>query len=163
VQHIFYERWDCAAMVQNKREFYRLTLRVPLSARFRVIGYQGSTVITNSSSIYIADISAGGIRMHSKLNLPLNDTLLLEFHMELFNTEMTLLGNVLRKQLHHDDIYEYGVEFILDDVLRQQLLSHIHTLSIRLKQTEVLASCSFCSLEEMKLFYGGDSLEGPAT
>lgn len=142
-------------VANNKREYYRLTLRVPLSARFRLIGYKNTRVETNSSSIYIADISAGGIRMHSKLNLPLNEGLLLEFNVELFHEELVILGAVLRKQPLNDGIYEYGVEFIMDDTMRQRLLGHLHMLSIRLRQTEVLASCSFVSEEEMRRFYGG--------
>jgi hypothetical protein len=149
-------REDGAAMVaNNKREYYRLTLRVPLSARFRIIGYQNARLETNSSSIYIADIGAGGLRMHSRLNLPLNEGLLLEFNVELFHEELVILGAVLRKKPLQDGIYEYGVEFIMNDSLRQRLLSHLHMLSIRLRQTEVLASCSFVSEEEMRRFYGG--------
>lgn len=143
-------------VTENKRQFYRLTLQVPLSARFRVIGYRDSKVNTNSSPIYIADISAGGLRMHSRLNLPINEGLLLEFNVELFHQDLVLLGSVLRKTLLRDRIYEYGVEFILDEVMRNRLLSNIHMLSIRLRHTEVLASCSFCSLEEVQQFYGAE-------
>lgn len=138
----------------NKRQFYRLTLHVPLAARFRIIGFQNTKLISNNGTTYIADISAGGMRMHSRLNLPLMESLLLEFDIELFHSKLKLLGCVLRKELLHEGIYEYGVEFILDDAVREQLLGHIHLLSIRLKHNQVLASCSFCSEEEWKEFYG---------
>ncbi|MNC22022.1 hypothetical protein D3C75_700110 [compost metagenome] len=91
--------------------------------------------------------------MHSRLDLPLLGSLLLEFDIELFHSKLKLLGSVLRKRLLHDGIYEYGVEFILDDALREQLLGHIHLLSIRLRHNQVLSSCSFCSEEEWKEFY----------
>jgi hypothetical protein len=137
----------------NKRQFYRLTLQVPLAAKFRIIGFNNTQLLSNNGTTYIADISAGGIRMHSRLDLPLNESLLLEFDVELFHSKLKLLGCVLRKQLLQSGIYEYGVEFILDDSLREQLLSHIHMLSIRLRHNQVLASCSFCSEEEWKEFY----------
>jgi hypothetical protein len=137
----------------NKRQFYRLTLQVPLAAKFRIIGFNNKQLLSNNGTTYIADISAGGIRMHSRLDLPLNESLLLEFDVELFHSKLKLLGCVLRKQLLQSGIYEYGVEFILDTPLREQLLSHIHMLSIRLKNKQVLASCSFCSEEEWKELY----------
>lgn len=139
--------------IPNKRQFYRLTLGVPLAARFRIIGCHNTELASNLGTTYIADISAGGIRMHSRLDLPLLESLLLEFDMELFHTRLKLLGCVLWKNPLYDGIYEYGVEFILDDSMREQLLGHIHLLSIRLRHAHVLASCSFCTNEEWKDFY----------
>ncbi|WP_438445272.1 PilZ domain-containing protein [Gorillibacterium sp. sgz5001074] len=138
----------------NRREFYRLTLHVPLSAQFKVIGYRKESVNSNSTYIYIVDISAGGLRMHSKLNLPVNEGLLLEFRFILFNRDLILLGSVVRKKQTSSDIFEYGVEFSLDEDTRETLLANIHMLSIRLKNARVLTSCSFISDEEMERFYG---------
>lgn len=140
-------------MTPNKRQFYRLTLQVPLAAKFRIIGFNNTQLLSNNGTTYIADISAGGIRIHSRLDLPLMQSLLLEFDIELFHSKLKLLGCVLRKQPLENGIFEYGVEFILDNPLREQLLSHIHMLSIRLKHNQVLTSCSFCSEEEWKEFY----------
>lgn len=140
-------------MTQNKRQFYRLTLHVPLAAHFRIIGFQNTELISSNGTTYIADISAGGIRMHSRLDLPLLESLLLEFDIELFHSKLKLLGCVLRKRLLYEDIFEYGVEFILDDIMREQLLAHIHLLSIRLRHSRVLSSCSFITQEEWKEFY----------
>lgn len=140
-------------MDQNRREFYRLTLHIPLSSRFKIIGFNQTEVNSNSSYIYIVDISAGGLRMHSKLDLPVREGLLLEFRFQLFNRELCVLGTIIRKKNIQDDIYEYGIEFTLNDSVRENLLGQLHLLSIRLKNTPVLTSCSFCSEEELNRFY----------
>jgi hypothetical protein len=91
--------------------------------------------------------------MHSKLNMPVNDGLLLEFHFQLLNRDLILLGSIVRKSVLPNQIFEYGIVFSLDESTRDLLLSNLHTLSIRLRQTHVLASCSFSSEEDMKQFY----------
>lgn len=138
----------------NRREYYRLTLHVPLSAQFKIIGYRRETLNSNSTYIYIVDLSAGGLRMHSRLNLPVNEGLLLEFRFRLFERELVLLGMVVRKKPAGSGIFEYGIEFSLDDQMKELLLANIHLLSIRLKNTQVLTSCSFGTDEEMARFYG---------
>lgn len=137
----------------NRREYYRLTLHIPLTSRFKIIGYKQTQVNSSSTFIYIVDISAGGLRMHSKLNLPEREGLLLEFRFQLFNRELCVLGTIIRKKLLMGSIYEYGVEFSLDDLIREVLLSHLHLLSVRLRNTPVLTSCSFCTEEELQSFY----------
>jgi hypothetical protein len=137
----------------NRREYYRLTLHIPLSARFKIIGYKQTQVNSNSTYIYIVDLSAGGLRMHSKLNLPERESLLLEFRFQLFNRELCVLGSIIRKTRVQGEIFEYGIVFTMDDSVREALLSNLHLLSIRLKNTPVLTSCSFTSEDEVNRFY----------
>jgi c-di-GMP-binding flagellar brake protein YcgR len=140
-------------MNDNRREYFRLTLHVPLSAKFKIIGYKKELLNSSSTYIYIVDISAGGIRMHSRLNLPVQEGLLLEYRFRLFNRELCVLGSIIRKRPLHNGIYEYGIEFSLSDQTKELLLSNLHLLSVRLRNTQVLTSCSFCTEEEMNGFY----------
>lgn len=137
----------------NRREFYRLTLHIPLSAQFKIIGYNQTALNSNSSYIYIVDLSAGGLRMHSRLNLPPNEGLLLEFRLRLFDREITVLGVIVRKTAMPGGIFEYGISFSLNDQTKELLLGSIHLLSIRLRNTPVLTSCSFGTEEEVRKFY----------
>ncbi|SDO69110.1 PilZ domain-containing protein [Paenibacillus sp. yr247] len=134
----------------NKRSSFRLNLQIPLSALFKIIGIKNKATDTKQSKIMIKDISSGGIRIHTPLNLPIDMSLLLEFTFHLFHQEIKVLGVIKRKTMLKPSLYEYGIEFsIVDPIMEQQLTSHLILLGARLKHASVLASCSFCSDEDI--------------
>jgi c-di-GMP-binding flagellar brake protein YcgR len=134
----------------NKRSSFRLNLQIPLTALFKIIGIQNKAADTKHSKIMIKDISAGGIRIHTPLNLPIDMNLLLEFTFHLFDQEMKVLGVIKRKTMLKPSLYEYGIEFsIADPIMEQQLTSHLILLGARLKHSNVVGSCSFCSDEDI--------------
>jgi c-di-GMP-binding flagellar brake protein YcgR len=138
----------------NKRSSFRLHLQIPLTALFKIIGIKNKATDTKHSKIMIKDISAGGIRMHTPLNLPTEMSLLLEFTFHLFHQEMKILGIIKRKTMLNPSLYEYGIEFsIADKAIEHQLTSHLIMLGSRLRHTNVLASCSFTSDEDMEDIY----------
>ncbi|MBD0382445.1 PilZ domain-containing protein [Paenibacillus sedimenti] len=142
----------------NQRESFRINLQIPLSAMFKIIGIQNEATDTKYTKISIKDISSGGIRIHTPLDLPVNMSLLLEFTFTLFSQDVKVLGTITRKSMLHASLYEYGIKFSIADIqLEQQLRSHLHMLSTRLRHTNVLSSCSFCSEEEMVEIYSHDS------
>lgn len=135
----------------NQRSSFRLHLQIPLTALFKIIGIKSKATDTKHSKIMIKDISAGGIRMHTPFNLPTEMSLLLEFTFQLFHQEMKILGIIRRKTMLNPSLYEYGIEFsIADKTIEHQLTSHLIMLGSRLRHTPVLASCSFCSDEDME-------------
>ncbi|NHN31599.1 PilZ domain-containing protein [Paenibacillus agricola] len=137
----------------NKREYFRLSLQIPLSAELKIIGINEVSVETKYAQIVVVDISAGGLRIHAKLDLPLHIDLLLEFKFSLFDKQMKILGTITRKSMYSPELYEYGIRFSLDDHTHSLLIGKLNLLHIRLKQTKVVSSCSFCSEEELVKFY----------
>lgn len=134
----------------NNRSSFRLNLQIPLSALFKIIGIKNKATNTKQSKIMIRDISSGGIRVHTPLDLPMDMSLLLEFTFHLFHQEMKVLGVITRKKMLKPSLYEYGIEFsISDPIIEQQLTSLLILLGARLKHNSMLASCSFCSDEDM--------------
>ncbi|NEW08009.1 PilZ domain-containing protein [Paenibacillus sp. SYP-B3998] len=136
--------------LSNNRTYFRINLQIPLSAMFKIIGIKHKDTDTNYSKIMIKDISVGGIRMHTPLDLPVQMDLLLEFTFQLFHNHLKILGTITRKNKLNPSLYEYGIKFsIVDLVMEQALASHLTLLGTRLKHTKVLASCSFCSDEDL--------------
>jgi hypothetical protein len=140
----------------NKREYFRIGLQIPLSAQLKIVGINNTSVDTKFASICVTDISAGGLRIHSKLDLPLNIDLLLEFSFSLFNKEMKVLGTIVRKSSLSSSMYEYGVRFSMNETQHTQLMSNLNLLSIRLRQSNIVSSCSFCTEEELNEFYSAE-------
>ncbi|MFD0694584.1 PilZ domain-containing protein [Paenibacillus sp. GCM10027628] len=144
--------------LSNQRENFRINLQIPLSAMFKIIGIHNKATDTKYTKISIKDISSGGIRMHTPLDLPVNMSLLLEFTFKLFSQDIKVLGTITRKNMLHESLYEYGIKFSIADIqLEQQLMSQLQLLSARLRHTNVLSSCSFCSEEEMAEIYSHHS------
>lgn len=140
--------------IENKRENFRIRLNVPLSAQLKIVGLNNKAVATKFTKIFIVDISVGGARIHSKLNLPVSDSLLLEFTFMIFNNEIKLLGTTVRKKINLDNlVIEYGIRFHLDESEKKSFLSTLNLLSIRLKHTNIISNCSFCTEEDVKNFY----------
>jgi hypothetical protein len=139
--------------INNQREYFRIGLQIPLSAQLKIIGINKILVDTKFAQIFVTDISAGGLCIHSKLDLPLHMDLLLEFNFSLFDKQMKVIGTVTRKSNLENALFEYGIQFFIDENLHKELLGKLNLLHVRLRQTNVISSCSFCSEEEMKQFY----------
>ncbi|MFD2385326.1 PilZ domain-containing protein [Paenibacillus xanthanilyticus] len=140
----------------NKRAFFRVDLKIPLSALLKIISVSGTKTDTKHSRIAIKDISAGGIRMHSKLDLPIHVNLVLEFTFQLFNEPVKVIGAITRKTKLDDALFEYGIQFYLDVNKERQLMAYLNMLSTRLRAQNVLGSCSFCSDDDLDEFYNED-------
>lgn len=141
---------------ENRRVFFRLKLQLPLRSQLKVIDAEQERLRRKSVGVLITDISAGGIRIHSRLDMPLNYSPLLEFSFCLFDKEIVRLGTIVRKTQLNGRLYEYGIRFFLDEQESSLLLASLNLLSVRLKKQVPLASCSFCSEEEILQFYESD-------
>lgn len=133
-----------------------MQLQVPLRSKLKVIGIENAQPDMKSVGVVITDISAGGIRVHSRLDLPLNASLLLEFSFFLFDQELKRLGKIVRKLPLNDHLFEYGISFFHDEQESSVMLSSLNLLSVRLKKQIPFKSCSFCSEEEILQFYESD-------
>ncbi|MDF2721402.1 MAG: hypothetical protein K0Q59_1077 [Paenibacillus sp.] len=140
-------------MTTNKRSFYRLELPVPLSGFLKIIGINEKKIDSKLAPALIYDIGAGGMRVHTKMNFPVNPNVLLEFRFTLFHDEHRCLATIARKSNVSETVFEYGVIFSMDDKSQQSLVQHINLLNIRLRNKIQPTSCSFCSDDEFKQFY----------
>ncbi|GAA3404397.1 hypothetical protein ACFFNY_26705 [Paenibacillus hodogayensis] len=138
----------------NKRKFHRLMLAEPLYGTLKIVGLNEKKLDSKLAHMFILDLGAGGVRIHSVHSFPVTPDLLLEFGFTLFHTDHRYLGTITRKSSHSDKVFEYGIAFSLDETERQRLLQSIHLLSIRLRQGAELSSCSFCNDEQYASFYG---------
>ncbi|WP_308638341.1 PilZ domain-containing protein [Paenibacillus silvisoli] len=144
-------------MTYNQREHFRVYLQIPLAAMCRIVGIANKPSETNYAQIALKDISLGGARMHSKLDFPLHANLLLEISFTVIEQKYKILGTIVRKTLVNSSLYEYGIKFIIADAsTEQQFMKHLNIFSVRLRDTNVLGSCSFCTEEELESIYVGE-------
>lgn len=140
--------------MDNNRKHFRLELHIPLKAEFKIISINNFRVNSKYTNIFIKDLSAGGARIHSKLNFPADGSLLLEIGFIILNTQFKLPGTIMWKKLYLQNlVIEYGIQFSLTENQQKLLLSKLHLLSTLLKNKNRLSNYNFCSDEEITAFY----------
>lgn len=92
----------------NRREFRRIVFNNPIQA---IIETETSCSEQFKQSIWILDMSAGGLKFVSKSDFPVNFIEIYKFNLTLNNKDLILYGKIIRKKLLTNKIYEYTVEF----------------------------------------------------
>ena len=128
---------------KNKREYFRVPFKVPLLADMTIDEIENNKINIGSTEIHIKDIGLGGLCFSSPLKLPARKNMILQFTTEIFSTRWRLKGKIVWQKEVDDQNNQYGVEFILNDVNREELLRALNKLQVRLKQKTILHGCRF--------------------
>jgi hypothetical protein len=145
-------------MADNKRSFYRLSFEHPLCSDLKIVGAYGKEMESKKTRVVVKDISAGGLRFSTRLNLPPEANMVLEFRFTLLDKEVRTIG-VIQRKWEPDDTHmiDYGVKFTIFENDEIALSGMINNLAVRLKRSPMLSSCSFCTEEDLEFVRGGIS------
>lgn len=109
-----------------------------------IVAIGDKIINTNYTMCCIHDLSAGGLRFTSHLDLPTSPKVLFEFKTKILNQIIQVPGIILRKQKKLN-FYEYGVKFQLSEERQLAMLNLSNLLAIELKESLYLRSCNFCT------------------
>lgn len=126
----------------NRRNYFRLPFRIPLSADLKIINLIGDHEV-RTIKISIHDLGIGGLKFRTNLDLPTTSENLLDIRTVLFNNQVKLLGTIVHQKFVNINEYEYGVKLSTNDMERTQLTQLVNNLSIRLRKADTLPGCSF--------------------
>ena len=105
------------------RRFFRLKPDNPVHADMRIMQIGSNRVRTGCAKVSIIDISPGGMRFSSKLDLPVRPLIVLNFCMPTSEGTVLLDGYITHRIVHDNGHFEYGTCFIrTDKLLRKYLL-----------------------------------------
>lgn len=100
--------------VKNRRKYRRLRFDFPLQAEMTLLKFKEKNLNLGMSKVLIKDISLGGLRYLSDVNLPVHEDFILLFVTEIFREKWSFTGrNVWKMQTN--GLYEYGVEFVMSE------------------------------------------------
>lgn len=136
----------------NKRSFFRLDFKHPLGAEVKLIGLDETEVNHKTVKAAVMDLSAGGARFYTDAPLPEESNLLVELKFIGLGSTFRLLGIVVRTIHSAEEHYEYCIQFSLDEPDTAALTSLVNQLAIKLRKTDTLSNCSFCTEEELETF-----------
>lgn len=78
-------------------------------------------------------IGPGGVRFMSDIALPLEKNLIFQFSTELLNKEISMHGYLVWMEEISANLYEYGVEFIVNENERADLIRTLNQVQIKIK------------------------------
>lgn len=124
---------DYEGKYENRREFFRLNLKKPLGADMSIFKIGGKKVELGYTEVIVLDIGPGGLRFLSDMKIPVRADIILVFETEILSSELQLYGRIAWMRICEENIYEYGLEFILEEKQREALLQLLNQLQIQLK------------------------------
>lgn len=120
----------------KQREYFRIPLTVFSSLRLRKLGGKMLSV-GEEFEVQIQNISGGGLCFQSDRDLPLSEVLAWQFQIDMGNEGINVLGQLVWKRSIEGGMFLYGVKFLfLDETEQKNLISRLHTLLIRQRQSE---------------------------
>ncbi|MDV2683235.1 PilZ domain-containing protein [Alkalihalophilus lindianensis] len=111
-------------MQYKREESFRYEFNSPLNATFKLIKLATADVDSNEGKMLIIDISGGGLKMSSHLELPDPKTTKtsIEMDIELANETLEVQGEVVWKNSYNSS-FQYGIDFTYTDKESQELIT----------------------------------------
>ncbi len=138
------------SIVENRRKYYRLAFQNPLCADMTIIKFKDKDTNLGYSNALIENISLGGLRFLTNINLPVQKDILLQFTTTILNESVTFIGVIVWK-MEVDNLFQYGLEFQISRIDRDKLAPLFNRLSIQVNKKQFLPNSDF--LQESKQQY----------
>jgi diguanylate cyclase (GGDEF)-like protein/PAS domain S-box-containing protein len=139
-------------IIENRRKFFRINLEYPLHAFMTLTSIYGRKLELGKTEVLVEDIGLGGLRFLSDIRLPVHRELILEFETEILGNAIKIGGSVVWMDELKSGIYQYGLEFPIDEMERSDLAHIFNKLAILLKKNPLLPNCSFVNVNPLSFF-----------
>jgi hypothetical protein len=126
-----------------RRKYFRLCLPHPVRGQLTISQFHSKTLSLGYTDILIEDIGPGGLRFLSNLKLPENSQILYRFKVLIMQREWELEGRIVWKEELSYPVFEYGVEFRIDETLRVDLTQALHDLLVQARSDVASTGCDY--------------------
>ncbi|MFD1926751.1 EAL domain-containing protein [Sporosarcina siberiensis] len=127
---------------KQRRAYFRIELENPLEALMTVAELNGEIVHLGNTKVLIEDIGPGGLGFISNIKLPVKAGIVLKFQITILGEDFVLYGSIVHTS-ERDNLYQYGINFILDEEKRDYLIKHFNQFQLRLRNEPLLDGHSF--------------------
>ncbi len=128
---------------KERRRYYRIKFHQMLEARMTIIQIKGERIKAGYTKVLVKDMGPGGLCFFSDLKLPANRCIILQFITQLLDKEIKLYGYPVRRVETGGNLYEYGIEFTIDENERTELIKVLHQVQIKMKNNLLFEEGSF--------------------
>lgn len=129
--------------IEEKRKFFRVSLHFPLSGTMTLTRINGRTVDVGKTVVLIENIGLGGLRFITDLKLTVNPNIIFEIETYLFGETIKLIGSIVWMYEVKPYIYQYGLEYAIDESRRAEIAPILNKLALKLRHAPLVPDCSF--------------------
>ena len=137
---------------QSKRRYYRIHFPYPLGADMTLLSISGRLMKLGKSSILIEDLSVGGLRFISTLNLPVRNDMIFHVETHILGETIQMNGYIVWKEEMNNDLIEYGVEFIIRGAEQAALTKLLNTFDVLLRGKSILPEYNIVKEDRYQYF-----------
>lgn len=138
-------QWETENRAPNtteRRSYFRIELENSLEAFMTVTELNGKVVQLGNTKVLIENIGPGGLGFVSKVKMPVNAGIVLKFQLKILGEDFVLYGGIVHTS-ERDELYQYGINFILDEEKRDYLIKRFNQFQLRLRNEPLLEGHTF--------------------
>lgn len=136
----------------DRRKYFRIKFTHLLEAELTIKELKGRKISVGNTKVLIKNIGPGGLCFISNIRFPEEMGFILQFITQLIDEEIKVCGNIIWTEETDSNLYEYGVEFIIDENERQGIIRVLNQVQIRMRNNILFADGSFIS-ESPSVYY----------
>jgi hypothetical protein len=138
--------------VVNRRKHFRIGCATPICSEVTIVRINDQAVNTGTTKVCVEDIGPGGLKFISRLDLPVNPNIIIKFYTIILRKPLLLEGIIVRKTEIDKDMFQYGIQFVIDDSETDSISKLLNKLDfITTKGIRDLGS-NFCIRNRMECF-----------
>lgn len=129
--------------IENRRKFFRINFYQLLEGNLTILRINGKEINVGNTKVLIKDIGPGGLCFISNLQLPAEEGIILQFITQLVEDEIKVHGHPVWIEEMEDGLYEYGINFTMDENDRVDLIKTLNQVQIKMRNDILFADGSF--------------------
>ncbi|MFQ3546326.1 EAL domain-containing protein [Halobacillus rhizosphaerae] len=114
----------------ERRAYYRYSFAMPLQGKLMIKEVKGKEVAAGYTEVLIKDVSIGGLKLVSSLNIPVRPDVQLSLEICLLGETFKLDSRIVWKNEMPHYTYDYGVQFSIMGTVQDQLATIINKLVV---------------------------------
>ena len=142
----------------ERRKFFRVRFSQALEASLMITEIKGRKIDVGNTKVAIKDIGPGGLCFVSHLRLPVERDVILQFTMGLLGEKLRVHGYIVWAEEVGNNLFKYGIEFIIDENGRSDLIKVLSQVQIKMRNNTLFADGSFISGSIGAYFGRGEQL-----
>lgn len=135
--------YDSGKLFEDRRKYFRINFYQLLEADMTIINISGKNINVGNTKVLIKNMGPGGLSYISNIKLPIEKDINLLFLIQLLNKEMKIYGKLIWVDELHEDLYEYGVEFAMDENERGEIVRILNLVQIKMRKDILFAEGNF--------------------
>lgn len=141
--------------IHNRRQYFRIELDHCIIAEMTISMFKGRRVSLGSTEVFVKNIGPGGLKFLVGVKLPVNSDIQLIFKTQIVNQLYVLHGFIVWYNELDNDIYEYGIQFQMNENEQVELVNSLNLLTIKLRdgvppQTQMYIGDPVTRIKELK-------------